>query len=186
MARPEASYRKFLLSSKISNETVQKAIDFIMEINRDDDLKEKEYIDWKREPILLYINSFGGSVYDGLALVDIIQESKTPVYTIAIGSAMSMGLWIFLAGRKRFIGENATLMFHDISQTITDKVEGIKNELNEDIRLRNKLISKIISTTTITEKELNDYITRKAEWYIPADEAIKLKMADGYYKEEIE
>ena len=56
MARPEAIYRKFLLSSKISNETVQKAIDFIMEINRDDDLKEKEYIDWKREPILLYIN----------------------------------------------------------------------------------------------------------------------------------
>ena len=186
MARPEARYRKFLLSSKISNETVQKAIDFIMEINRDDDLKEKEYIDWKREPILLYINSFGGSVYDDLALVDIIQESKTPVYTIVIGSAMSMALWIFLAGKKKFIGKNATLMFHDISQSIQDKIEGIKNELNEDLRLRNMLINKIVSTTAITEKQLNDYIARKAEWYIPADEAIKLKIADSYYKEEIE
>ena len=172
MARPEAIYRKFLLSSKISNETVQKAIDFIMEINRDDDLKEKEYIDWKREPILLYINSFGGSVYDGLALVDIIQESKTPVYTIVIGSAMSMALWIFLAGKKKFIGKNATLMFHDISQSIQDK--------KEDLRLRNMLINRIVSTTAITEKQLNDYIARKAEWYIPADEAIKLKIADSY------
>lgn len=186
MARPEAKYRKFLLSSNISNDTVQRAIDFIMEVNRDDELKEKEYVDWKREPILLYINSFGGSIYDGLALVDIIQESKTPVYTIAIGSAMSMGLWIFLAGKKRFIGKNATLMFHDISQSIQDKIEGIKNELNEDLRLRNMLINRIVSTTAITEKQLNDYIARKAEWYIPADEAIKLKIADSYYKEEIE
>ena len=43
-----------------------------------------------------------------------------------------------------------------------------------------------IVITKNSKKELNDYITRKAEWYIPADEAIKLKMADGYYKEEIE
>ena len=77
-------------------------------------------------------------------------------------------------------------MFHDISQSIQDKIEGIKNELNEDLRLRNMLINKIVSTTAITEKQLNDYIARKAEWYIPADEAIKLKIADSYYKEEIE
>ena len=186
MARPEARYRKFLLSSKISSDTVQKVIDFIMEINRDDDLKEKEYIDWKREPILLYINSFGGNVYDGLALVDIIQESKTPVYTIVIGAAMSMALWIFLAGKKRFIGENATLMFHDTSTVVEDKIEGIKSGLDEGLRLRNMLINKIVSTTAITEKQLNDYIARKAEWYIPACEALELKIADDYYKEEIE
>ena len=96
---------------------------------------------------------------------------------------MSMALWIFLAGKKRFIGKNATLMFHDISLFVGDKIEGIKSELDEGLRLRNMSINKIVSTTAITEKKLNDYIARKAEWYIPACEALELKMADAYYEE---
>ena len=184
MARPEARYRKFLLSSKISNETVQKAIDFIMEINRDDDLKEADYRDWERKPIKLFINSFGGEVYSGLAIVDTIKQSKTPVHTISLGASMSMGFWIYLAGHKRYVGEHATLMFHDISMWMGDKSEGIKQELNEILRLQKIVCNEITSTSLVKQETLNDYVIRKAEWYIPADEAIKLKLADGYYKED--
>ena len=186
MAKPENKYRKLLLSDYIDNSTVKNIITQIMDINYDDDLKEKDYKDWERKPILLFINSFGGSVYDGLALVDIIRQSTTPVYTISIGSSMSMGFWIYLAGQKRFVGENATLMFHDISTYIWDKAEGIKQEIKELDRLQEILIKAIINTSLVKREQLQDYITRKAEWYIPADEAIQLKLADGYYKEEID
>lgn len=183
MAIPNEQYRKILLSGDISDATVAIVIKTIMEINKDDDEKEADYRDWERKPIQLFINSFGGSVYDGLALVDVIKQSKTPVHTISIGSSMSMGLWIYLAGHKRFIGANSTLMFHDISCGIWDKSEGIKLELEEMLRLQKMLCTEIVEGTLVTQAKLDDYITRKAEWYIPAEEAVKLKLADGYYKE---
>lgn len=184
MSKPQEQYRKILLSENINAASVKDVIAKIMDINYDDNLKEADYKDWERKPIKLFINSFGGSVYDGLSIVDIVKQSKTPVHTISIGSSMSMGFWIYLAGHKRFVGEHATLMFHDISTCAWDKVEGIKQELNECLRLQKVICNEITSTSLVKQETLDDYITRKAEWYIPADEAIKLKLADGYYKED--
>ena len=184
MSKPREQYRKILLSENINATSVKDVITKIMEINEDDNLKEADYKDWERKPIKLFINSFGGSVYDGLALVDIIKQSKTPIHTISIGSSMSMGFWIYLAGHKRYVGENATLIFHDITCWTWDKSEGIKQELNEVLRLQKMLGNEITSTSLVKQETLDDYITRKAEWYIPADEAIKLKLADGYYTED--
>lgn len=184
MSKPEALYRKILLSDYIKADAVKNIVEKIMEINHDDDLKEAEYKDWERKPIKLFINSFGGSIYDGLALIDIIKQSKTPVYTISIGSSMSMGFWIYLAGHKRYVGEHATLMFHDGASWVWDKTETIKQELNEMLRLQKIICNEITSTSLVKQETLDDYITRKAEWYIPADDAIKLKLADGYYKED--
>lgn len=176
--------RRILLSEDIEGRSAKDIIEKIIEINEDDDRKELIFKEFVREPIQLFINSFGGVVYDGLAICDIIKQSKTPIHTIAIGSAMSMGFWIYLTGHKRYIGEHATLMFHDISQGTADKTAGIKQELNEALRLQDIILNEITSTSLIKEETLRDYITRKAEWYIPADEAIKLKLADGYYKYE--
>lgn len=182
MSLPKEQYRKLLLSDYVKSDTVKDIITSIMAINADDDEKEKDYKNWERKPIQLFINSFGGSVCDGLALFDVIKQSKTPVHTISIGSSMSMGLWIYLAGHKRFIGEHATLMFHDISNVLDDKTEGIRLELEEMKRLQNMYINEVIANSLVKRETLEDYITRKAQWYIPAEEAIKLKLADGYYK----
>ena len=178
---PEHKKREIFISDRISQGSVRDVIKDIFDINADDDQKEKIYKDWERTPIKLFINSYGGSVYDGLALVDVIKHSKTPVYTICIGSCMSMALWIWLAGEERLVGERSTLMFHDLSVFAVDTTEGIKQELIEMLRLQNLLITEITQKSSITEEMLNDYITRKADWYIPADEAIKLKLADRYY-----
>lgn len=184
MSKPHELYRKILLSDDIKADTVKSIIETIMNINHDDDLKEADYKDWERKPIKLFINSFGGSVYDGLALVDVIKQSKTPVHTISIGSSMSMGFWIYLAGHKRYVGENTTLMFHDITNWVWDKTETLKQELNEVLRLQKIICNEVTRTSLVKQETLDDYITRKAEWYIPSDEAIKLKLADGYYKED--
>lgn len=182
MSIPKETYRNILLSEDISASSVKNIIEQINLINNDDDGKEEDYKDWERKPIKLFINSFGGSCYDGLALIDIIKQSKTPVHTISVGSSMSMGFWIYLAGHKRYVGEHATLMFHDVSMWVADKTEGIKQELNEMLRMSKMFCSEIVSTSMVRQETLDDYINRKAEWYIPAEEAIKLKLADGYYK----
>ncbi len=180
--RIEYHKRDLLLSDDISEGSVGSIIKDIFEINADDDEKEEIYKGFERKPIRFFINSFGGSVYDGLALVDVIRHSKTPVHTICVGSCMSMAFWIWLSGATRLIGESATLMFHDIFLFTFGKTEEVKQDLDEAVRLQNMLVSEIVVKSVIKEETLRDYIIRKAEWYIPAKEALDLKLADRYYK----
>lgn len=179
---PEHKRRNLLLCDRISQNTVKNVIESIFEINEDDRQKEEIYKEWERKPIKLFINSYGGSVYDGLALIDVIKNSETPVHTICIGSCMSMAFWIWLAGEKRLVGERATLMFHDVASFVVDKTEGIKQELSEMLRLQRMMITEIVGSSAVEEEKLQDYITRKAEWYIPASKAIDFKLANSYYK----
>jgi len=79
----------------IDSEIINDIIQLIYEINEEDAKKTQV------EPIKLIINSFGGEVYSGLALIDVIDNSLTPVYTICHGSAMSMALIIYAAGHQR-------------------------------------------------------------------------------------
>lgn len=179
--KPRPMYRNILISNEIDSACAKAVIDKIMDINYDDDTKQEDFRGWEREPIYLFINSNGGNAYDALAIYDIIKQSDTPVYTIALGWCMSAGLWIFMAGKERYVGEHATLMFHDVKGWVNDKTEGIKQELEEATRLSKMYCNSIISESNVTQSTLDDYITRKAEWYIPAEEAIKLKIANKYY-----
>ena len=183
MSKPNPLYRKLSLNGEINTQNITTIINEIHKINHDDDINEQIYANWERKPIYLYIQSCGGSVYDGLALVDVIEQSKTPVYTISIGLSMSMGLWVFLAGSKRLIGKNSTLMFHDISTMITDKCEGIRLGLEEGLRLRGMLCETITSRSLVKQEFLDDYLNRKAEWFISSKQALELKLANEYYKE---
>lgn len=181
MSKPTPMYRNILLSDEITSSSVEKVIVTIFSINYDDDQKEEEYKDWVREPIMLFINSNGGNVYDAFALGDVIRKSKTPVHTIALGWCMSAGLLIYLFGHKRYMGECATLMYHDIATATHGKSEYVKQELSEMKRLAEIMNYKIIETSNVKPETLKDYINRKAEWYIDAGTALDLELCDGYY-----
>lgn len=183
MVRPNPMERKLYLRKIVDEESVMPLIEAINRINDDDNEKEKEYKDWVREPIKLYIYTYGGACYAGFALIDAIKTSKTPVETIALGTAMSMGIFIFIAGHRRFIGEHATLLYHDVSlHPKDDMTEGIKIDLEEGHRLSKMGCKMLVESSLVTQEKLDDYINRKADWFISAEEAIRLKIADEYYK----
>ena len=179
--KPTPMYRNILLSGEICSSSVDKIITTIFSINDDDDQKEAEYKDWVREPIMLFINTNGGNAYDAFALGDVIRKSKTPVHTIALGWCMSAGFLIYLFGHKRYMGEYATLMYHDVATFTSGKSEYIKQELSEMKRLANMMNQLIINTSKVGLKTLEDYINRKAEWYIDLAAALDLELCDGYY-----
>ena len=183
MAKPNPMERKLYLKELVDEKSVMPLIEAIHRINDDDAEKEKEYNGWEREPIKLYIYTYGGVCYAGFALIDAIRASKTPVHTIVLGTAMSMGIFIFNAGHKRLIGEHATLMYHDVSLHLDNEMtEGIKIELAEGLRLQKMGIQFLTVYSLVEESVINDYINRKADWFIPAEEAVRLKIADAYYK----
>lgn len=88
----------------IETEIINDIIHSIYEINEEDVKKQTA------DPIKLIINSAGGEIYSGLALIDVINTSLTPIHTICHGSAMSMGLIVFVAGHHRTASPNASFI----------------------------------------------------------------------------
>ena len=69
---------------------------------------------YKRQEIDLYINSPGGSITDGMAIVDTMNYIKCPVSTICVGLAASMGSVLLASGEKgkRFATPNSEILIH--------------------------------------------------------------------------
>lgn len=170
--------RYFILNQGVSESSVETLIKDIHEINRYDNEREKKEVDFKRKPIELVVNTYGGSVYDGFALVSEILMSKTPVHTICQGKAMSMGFIIFLAGHKRFMTPFATLMYHEISTFEWSDVTAIKRSVEEAERLAKIYDDYVLKRTNVLPDKLADVKEKRMNWFIGADEAKKLNMCD--------
>lgn len=144
---------------EINSESANDIIQLIYDIN-DEDIGKTQV-----EPIKLIINSFGGEVYSGLALIDTIDNSSTPVYTICHGSAMSMALIVYSAGHNRYASRNATFMYHEAAYPIEGKVAHHKQELKEVERVDSICDNYLLSKTSFTQKQFNTVKKIQGEWY---------------------
>lgn len=106
------------------------------------------YADSKKD-IKLYINSPGGSVYDGMAIYDTIQYIKPDVQTIGIGLQASMGAFLLSSGTKgkRFALPNSRIMIHQPSSGTQGKVTDQEITLREHIHLK-KQLNEILAKNT--------------------------------------
>ena len=160
-------FRTIVLSGEIDESSVKDAIQTISFINEIDDGKEEV------EPIKLIINSLGGNILDGFALIGVIENSFVPVYTYGYGSIMSMALPILVAGDKRFGHPLATFMYHECLDSVPyDKMSIIKENIEETDRLMDMYDDYLTSRTTLTQKQLNKVKNKKTDWYFGSDEAL--------------
>lgn len=106
------------------------------------------YEDPKKD-IKLYINSPGGSVYDGLAIYDTIQYISPDVQTIGIGLQASMGAFLLSSGTKgkRFALPSSRIMIHQPSSGTQGKITDQEITLKEGIFLKQQL-NKILAKNT--------------------------------------
>jgi len=151
----------------IETEIVNDIIHSIYEINEEDVKKQTA------DPIKLIINSAGGEIYSGLALVDIISTSLTPIHTICHGSAMSMGLIVFVAGHYRTASPNATFMYHEAMYGLEGKTTYHRQEMKEANRIYKICDDYLLSRTKLTQKLLDNVKNTQAEWYFDAKTALK-------------
>jgi ATP-dependent Clp protease protease subunit len=156
---------RIITLGNIEAESTNDIIQLIYDIN-DEDIGKTQV-----EPIRLIINSFGGEVYSGLALIDTIDNSSTPVYTICHGSAMSMALIVYSAGHNRYASKNATFMYHEAAYPIEGKVAHHKQELKEVERVDSICDNYLLSKTSFTQKQLNSVKKIQGEWYFDIETA---------------
>ena len=170
--------RLFYLSDNINNISLGNICFNLLYILQQDDKNEETQKNFTRKPIKIYINSFGGAVYDMWALIDIIINSKTPIHTYCTGYAMSAGFIIFLAGHKRFVTKHATLMYHQLSMWDNGKIADMIEIMEERENNQRDIEEFIIKQTNITQKKLNEIRTQKKDWYIKSSEVHKLGIAE--------
>lgn len=128
--------------------------------------------------IHLYINSPGGSVTAGMAIYDTMQYIKSPVSTICVGLAASMGAFLLASGEKgkRLILPNAEVMIHQPSGGAQGQATDVKIHADWIIRTREKL-NKILSEKTGKPLEKVQTDTERDN-FMSAEEALNYGIVD--------
>lgn len=129
--------------------------------------------------IQLYINSPGGSVYDGLAIYDTMQYIKPDVQTIGIGLQASMGAFLLSSGAKgkRFVLPNARVMIHQPSSGTQGKVTDQEITLRESILLKERLAEMMAKNTG--QKLAKVKADMERDFWMSGEEAVKYGVIDG-------
>ncbi len=164
--------RKLFLTCDIDECIIDDIVSHILQYNADDKGKSVE----ERKPILLYCSSNGGNVDPGFELIDVIRQSKTPVYTINLGYQYSMGFLIGLAGHKRYGSKTAKYLMHDGSNFIYNSGAKAQDQMEFNKRIEARVKEYVLDRTKITS-EMYDAQMRK-EWYMFSDEAKELGVTD--------
>jgi len=132
--------------------------------------------------IHLYINSPGGSITDGMAIVDTINYIKCPVSTICVGLAASMGAVLLASGTKgkRYATPNAEILIHQpliAGGGLSGQTTEIKIHADHMVKTRDKL-NRILSEKTGQDLATIEKDTERDN-YMTAEEALKYGLIDG-------
>ena len=132
--------------------------------------------------IYFYINSPGGSITDGMAIVDTMNYIKCPVETVCVGLAASMGAVLLTAGEKgkRFAMPNSEIMIHQPligGGGLQGQATEIKIHADHLVRTREKL-NKFLSERTGKPLDVIEKDTERDN-YMTAEEALEYGLIDG-------
>ena len=135
------------------------------------------YVDPQAD-ISLYINSPGGSVYDGMAIYDTMNFIKPDVATYGIGLQASMGAFLLSSGAKgkRFCLPHAKMMIHQPSSGTHGKVTDMEIDMKETLEVK-EMLAKIMAKNT-GQKLAKVKSDMERDYWMTPDEAVKSGLID--------
>ena len=162
--------RIIYLDGEITEDTAKRIVETLLKL---DIINHKD--------IKMYINSEGGSVNAGLAIIDTMNSIKSDVSTICIGRAASMGAVLLINGTKgkRFIGAYADVMIHEVATYGGNygKVSEQHDKLKRTTYVNKKIQKIIASKTNMSLKDIQKDTKKKDTW-INSKNALKYGFVD--------
>ena len=130
------------------------------------------------DDISLYINSPGGSITSGMAIMDTMNFIKSDVSTICIGMAASMGAFLLSCGKKgkRYILPNAEVMIHQPLGGVEGQATEIKIVAERILKLKEKLNKILAKNTGKNIKEITKDTER--DYFLDSKEALEYGIVD--------
>jgi len=171
-------------------EVVENRIYFYSDINTDKILQlnrnlrnkgidlQREAMVQEREPanMFLHIQSYGGSIFAGMAGMDEIIKSIVPVHTMIDGCCASAATFLSICGKKRFINRHAYMLIHQLSSFMWGKYEEFKDEMQNLDKIM-VMIKKVYGEyTKIPTKKLEEIL--KHDLWFDADQCLEYGLVD--------
>lgn len=160
--------RIIYLDGEITEESAKRTIETLLKL---DIINHKD--------IKMYINSEGGSVNAGLAIVDTMNSIKSDIATIGIGRCASMAAILLINGTKgkRYLGEHSEIMIHEVTSRTYGKVSEQHDKLKHSTFVNHKLQRIIASKTNMSLKDVQKDTKKKDTW-INSKNALKYGFVD--------
>lgn len=161
-------HRILRLSGKITTEAADQLISELLLLDADD----------SQSPIDIYINSRGGFVSDGMAIIDAMQLIQAPVSTICVGTAASMAAVILAAGTKgrRMATANVEVMIHQTSGGRTGQESDLAIYAEHLMGLQVKLEAMLAGFTGRTKEQVHEDMDR--DRFMTAEESLAYGLVD--------
>ena len=115
-------------------------------------------------PLYLHINSFGGSVFAGFSSVDHILNSKVPVHSVVDGCAASAATIMSVVASERYMHKHAFMLIHQLSAGSWGKYEELKDDMQNNDLIMNKIKDIYKEYTKIPSKKLDEVLKRDLWW----------------------
>ena len=134
------------------------------------------------KPIQFYINSPGGLISSGLAIYDTMQYVKSPIHTVCVGMAASMGAVLLAAGEKgkRFALPNAQILIHQPMGGAQGQASEIEIAAKEIVRMKERLNKILVKHTGQTVDKIEKDTDR--DYYMTSEEAKAYGLVDRVIK----
>ena len=131
-----------------------------------------------KKEIAMYINSPGGVVTSGLAIYDTMQFIRSPISTLCVGQAASMGSLLLAAGKKdmRFALPNARIMLHQPSGGFQGQATDIMLHAQEILNIKKRLNDIYVKHTGQPLKKIEDALER--DYFLTAEMAVEWGVVD--------
>lgn len=167
--------RIIFLGSGIDSQVANAVVAQLLFLEKEDPTKD----------VLMYIQSPGGVVYSGLAIIDTMQYIKPDVVTIAVGSTASMGTMILTHGAKgkRFALENATIHMHQPLGGAEGQASDIAITAKEILRIKDMLRDMIVKQTGQKPDKVEKDMDR--DFFMTANDAVDYGLIDKIIKKSI-
>ena len=156
------------MGEQVTSETANRIVAQLLFLEAEDPDKD----------IYMYINSPGGSVYDGLGIFDTMQHVKPDIHTVCVGLAASMGAFLLAAGTKgkRSSLRHSRIMIHQPLGGARGQASDIRIQADEILFLKERL------NTELSERTGKDYETIKEDtdrdFYMSPKEAVEYGLID--------
>lgn len=139
-------------------------------------LADRELLAEDRKPIWMYIFNYGGSSDAEQSLIDVMDASITPIYTVNLGVCLSAAAEIFTAGKKRFMLPNARTMYHQGFVATQGDVQKVNNQMADYNRQLEKTKHFLLERTKIPPELYEQH--KYDDWWLDADECIRYGVCD--------
>lgn len=196
--------RHLFLHGEIEQENILDLIKQIKEINEYDDAYSEQIIDAvmelqqlgvidvdyvlepKREPIVLEINSGGGLVSSGFALISAIENSATPIIGYVTGECCSMAITILASCHYRLGTRYARFMIHEISGGYIGKIGEMKSYMTEQMEiLAEQYADVLVEYTDMEKQEIIDIFNKNIDYWFNPEKAKEYGLLDAIDTEDI-